>query len=105
MQFALISELVPAVIIVHTISTIRILLYFTYKDSGSNSMNCAGFDHNAVTFADFYLIKNIRYCVILNTFSYLFFAGILRKTAIQISAGFTVNNIPHFILAKFILIS
>ena len=99
MKFSRIAILISSVIIIHSVCAVWVLLDFTDNYSGSYSMYCSGFNHNNIALFNFNFIQNVCYCIIRNSAFNFFFISILFKSAVKIWARFTVNNIPHLILA------
>ena len=104
MKLSWVTELIPSVIVIHTICTVRILLYLAYKYSGANRMNCSCFNHNNITGFNLNLVKYISYCIVIDSFQNLFLGSISWKTTIEVWTGLAVHYIPHLVLSILILI-
>ena len=104
MKFSWITELVPSVIIIHTVGTVRILLYLTYEYTCAYCMDCSCLNHNNIACFNLYLIKYVCDCIIINSLKNFFLRCISWKPTVQIWSRFTVHYIPHLILSIFILI-
>lgn len=101
MELPQVSVLVPAAVVVYTVSSVGVLLNLADNDACTDSVDSAGFDEEYVALMNGNFVQHFQQGVVLDLCPEFLFGNLTVNAEVQRSTLFTVQNVPHFGFAVF----